>query len=119
MDRPFTRSEDGSGLSFQHQVSDGITTLAVLGHIDITTAGELADRIESITAEPANSLVRVDLSRVSFVDSAAVSVLLRGRRLAEQQHRGYQVVGATGTIREVLDLTGVWDLLSGSRTDDF
>jgi anti-anti-sigma factor len=53
----------------------------------------------------------VDLSKVDFLDSSGVSLLLRGRRQADEHGVAYQVIGAQGIARQVLEMTGVWDHL--------
>lgn len=99
-------------LSLSEHTDTGVTTLTARGEIDLTTAGQVAGRIGALTQIGANRLV-VDLSGVTFLDSAGISVLLRGRRLADAHQVGYRITGAAGLVREVLDLTGVWTHLSG------
>ena len=52
-------------------------------------------------------------SQFGFLDSSGISVLVKGRRLADGRGVPYRVTGASGTIRQVLDITGVWGHLSG------
>jgi len=54
----------------------------------------------------------VDLAEVAFLDSSGIASLLKGRRIADGLGKAYWVTGATGIVREVLDLTGVWAHLS-------
>jgi anti-anti-sigma factor len=82
------------------------------GEIDLasvdTLAAELAAAIDSDA-----SCIQVDLSAVTFVDSVGIHALLKGRRLAEESAKAYAVNGADGVVREVLELTGVWNHLTG------
>ncbi|MER7008586.1 STAS domain-containing protein [Dactylosporangium sp. NPDC000555] len=89
-------------------------TITVRGEIDLATAGQLRDAIVAAVtdAEPDVSLV-VDLAELRFIDSAGISALLRGRRRALAAGRTFRVDGAAGLVLEVLQLTGVWPLLSG------
>jgi anti-sigma B factor antagonist len=89
-------------------------TVAVRGEIDLATAGQLRDAIVTAVAdaEPDMSVV-VDLAGLRFIDSAGISVLLRGRRSALAAGREFRVAGAEGLVLEVLQLTGIWPLLSG------
>jgi anti-sigma B factor antagonist len=94
-------------------------TVAVSGEIDLATVGDLergvTTALDELTDVPAAGpcSVRVDLSEVSFIDSAGISALLKGRRAADDHHRSYRVVGATGFVLQVLEMTGVWAHLSG------
>ena len=62
------------------------------------------------------SLVRIDLSEVTFLDSSGIALLLKGRRDAEERGLRYQVFGARGAALQVLELTGVWAHLAGDGT---
>jgi anti-anti-sigma factor len=73
----------------------------------------LETSIMSAFADQDIDTVLVDLSAVTFLDSSGISVLLKGRRVADERAVNYRVVGADGIVRKVLDLTGVWPLLSG------
>ncbi|MEV8517367.1 STAS domain-containing protein [Dactylosporangium sp. NPDC051484] len=105
----------GSGvLTVARHDGSGAVTITVQGEIDLATAGQLRDAIiAAVTdAEPDISLV-VDLAELRFIDSAGISALLRGRRSALAAGRTFRVDGAAGLVLEVLQLTGVWSLLSG------
>lgn len=92
---------------------DGATvTVVVGGEIDISTVDQLAAEIDAAARHGAGSMI-VDLSDVTFIDSAGISALLKGRRDADGHGQIYQVTGATGMVRQILDLTGVWQHLSG------
>lgn len=95
---------------------DGSTevTIALRGEIDLANAGQLRDAIATAVAgaEPDASLV-VDLAGLRFIDSAGISVLVAGRRSTLAAGREFRVAGAAGLVLEVLQLTGVWPLLSG------
>ena len=78
-----------------------------MGDIDLVTAAGLeAMIIEALAEPPAGGLV-VDLSRVEFMDSSGLRILVRGRRLAGERGVRFSVTGATGIVRQVLDLTGL------------
>lgn len=87
-------------------------TVAVGGDVDLVTA-ELLEREIAGAVSGDGAVIVVDLTDVTFIDSAGISVLLKGRRLADDRAKNYRVVGAAGIVRQVLDLTGVWAHLSG------
>ncbi|SIQ93500.1 anti-anti-sigma factor [Micromonospora avicenniae] len=89
---------------------DGVTVSA-RGEIDLSTAADLQHEIEVAIASTA-SAVTVDLTEVTFLDSAGINALLRGRRLADDHRKPYHVTNAQGMVRQLLRLTGVWDHLS-------
>jgi anti-anti-sigma factor len=101
------------GVSISTQRRDRTVTVGVTGEIDLATRATLEAGIMGGLADPDVGTVVVDLTEVTFLDSSGVSVLLQGRRAADKRGCEYRVVGAEGVVRLVLDLTGVWPLLSG------
>jgi anti-sigma B factor antagonist len=61
-------------LSTQAEQRDGIEVLLVSGEVDLFTAEQLGQALES-AVQPAAPLI-VDLSRVGFLDSAGVRALM-------------------------------------------
>lgn len=91
----------------------GVMTLAVAGEIDLATGPAVADAIMDALATDGIRTVTVDLSEVTFLDSSAIALLLKGRREADSRGVGYRVTGVTGIPREILQIAGVWQHLSG------
>jgi anti-sigma B factor antagonist len=91
--------------------TDPATGTAVLvGELSFATVGELGAALrERLTADP--QLV-LDVSRVSFCDSAGLSGLLGARRRAELAGGGVTLIGTGAALGRVLRLTGVEPLFS-------
>ena len=88
-------------------------TVSPTGDIDLATAGQVENMIVEALRSQGGAGVVVDLSRVEFLDSAGVRTLLRGRKLANELGALFSVTGANGIVKQVLEMTGVWDYLSG------
>jgi anti-sigma B factor antagonist len=88
-------------------------TVTAAGDVDLATVPPIDAAIEAAVRTVDVEAVLVDLSGVTFLDSSGISVLLRGRRLADERHLDYRIAGAQGPVRTVLELTGVWPHLSG------
>jgi anti-sigma B factor antagonist len=93
-----------------------VTTVAPIGDIDLATAPPLEQALADAAEGEAVGRIEVDLSGVEFLDSSGIASLLRGYRLAEAAGLGYRIFGASGMVRQILELTGVWDHLHGSDT---
>jgi anti-sigma B factor antagonist len=94
---------------------EGEATLVVHGDIDIAAKGPVGSAIEAAVGTAGATDVVIDLSDVPFLDSSGINVLVQGRRLADEHQVTYRVVGSTGIVRKVLELTGVWDHLTGEN----
>jgi anti-anti-sigma factor len=82
-------------------------TLVVTGDIDEVTGPRLRESLKTLV-EPGAPAVTVDLSEVTFLPSAAVSVLVTVMRAAEQAGTGFDLVATAGTIsHRVLTICGV------------
>lgn len=89
-------------------------TVVVSGEVDFASGPTVDEAIhKAITAEGVDTVL-VDLSSVRFLDSSGISLLLKGRRMADAQAVSYQVTGAHSKVLRVLKLSGVWEHLSGS-----
>jgi anti-sigma B factor antagonist len=98
-------------MSLSSQLDGDTVTVAVHGEIDLSTAEQLEQEMENQAAGEVRATV-VDLSGVTFIDSAGINALLKGRRAADEKGRAFRVTGPQGLVRELLDMTGVWDHLS-------
>ena len=101
----------GLSVSVRHD-NAGVARVQPSGDIDLATVGELDQHIAATIAAETTASVVVDLSEVSFIDSTGIASLLRGRRLADDPPKPYHITGASGLVRQVLELTGVWAHLS-------
>ena len=108
-------------------LSRGLALVSVSGELDLHTTPELQDGIEKAGATGADTVV-VDLSRISFIDSSALGVLVqetrrlegRGDRLAlvtndPRTLRIFEVSGLNRVLRTYATLQdALADLLHGS-----
>ncbi len=95
------------------QVAGGVVRLVLAGELDIATSDQLDSAMADTVAVPRVATVIVDLAAVSFCDSSGISALVRGRATAAGHGITYQVVNATGAVRRILEITGVWGVLCG------
>jgi anti-sigma B factor antagonist len=94
----------------RHRDGDTIT-LAVAGDVDLAARDVLATAVGAALDENP-SVIAVDLAEVTFLDSSGIGALIRGRNLADERHIVFYTVGANGLVRQVLEMTGVWEHLT-------
>jgi anti-sigma B factor antagonist len=84
--------------------------LTAAGEIDSTSAPVLKDRLEALLDAGATE-VTIDLTGVTFLDSAGLCVLAAAYRRATAENRHLRVLAATRAVMRPLQITGLWDLL--------
>lgn len=97
------------GLEFavsSRRLPNGTWVVAATGEVDLLTAPELERAVTGPVTEGATQLV-VDLSEATFVDSAALQVLLRAARQLDSRARALTVVAPDPNVRKVFEITGL------------
>jgi len=87
----------------------GRLVVALAGECDLAGRDELAAVL--LAAVDRTSVVFVDLAGLTFIDSSGVHGLVTAYHAARQTGGRLYVINAGGTVAEVLDLTGIGDLL--------
>jgi anti-anti-sigma factor len=83
-----------------------ICLVRVHGEIDLSNAHEVSSEIGDAMGQEARRLV-VDLSDITYLDSAGVALLLRlAERLRSRRRQLHLVVPRGSPVRRVLDFTG-------------
>jgi anti-anti-sigma factor len=98
-------------LSLSRSDDAGTRVISAAGDLDLATADAFEQEIAAAVGSDARHVV-ADLSGLAFVDSAGISALVKARRVAEEYGRTFRVDKASGLVREVLEMTGVWSHLS-------
>lgn len=95
----------GGALGIEVRDERGVVIAAVAGDIDISTVGQLRERLYELAGNGGTLIV--DLNRVTFIDSAGLGALVgTAQRVAEHGGSLYAVC-AQPQPRRLLWLTGV------------
>lgn len=106
---PFCETPVPSDFTFEVTDSEDVHVVALYGQLDLANA----ERVRESLVAVAGSTVVVDLSGLRFLDSSGIAALLRARQEIVDAGHGFEMRGATGIVRRVLDVTGLAFLLSG------
>jgi anti-sigma B factor antagonist len=87
-----------------------LTTLTVIGELDLLASPALERELERAYASDGD-LILLDLTRVEFMDSTGLHLLVKARRRAEQDGRTLALTKGGEQVQRLLDLTGVADLV--------
>lgn len=98
--------------------ADGVAGVAVRGEVELATAPTLTAALEEGIRRSSGAFV-VDLVAVDFLDSSGVACLVRARALLGRDDRALALVCQPGSVRRVLELTGIDELVPvyGSRDE--
>ena len=86
--------------------SGDCAVLQVTGEVDVYTAPILRERIRDLAAKGAVHII-ADLSRVDFLDSAGLGVLVGGRKRLREHDGSLTPVISTTRILRILEVTGL------------
>lgn len=78
--------------------------LDACGEIHVSTAPRFSDRLNAAIAEGKTALV-LDLTRVEFIDSTGLSVLLNGLRRITRRHGAMALVCTNPTVLRLFEIT--------------
>jgi anti-sigma B factor antagonist len=96
------------------QQESGAWRVVARGELDVATADRLAQTLEPVI-EGGATLVVLDLSDVTFLDSSGLRTIVRGATALED-HGGRLVVdGASPAVSRVLEVTGLLERLRGDN----
>jgi anti-sigma B factor antagonist len=102
-------------LSITRDQDDRGVVLALSGELDVISAPDLAEQLDALAAE-ACPRVLLELSGLTFVDSAGVSVLVKAKHEAEANGRRLILRSPTEQVRQVFSVVGLADWLAYEDT---
>jgi anti-sigma B factor antagonist len=92
--------------------SSGVICLTVAGEIDIGTVNHLRDRVMQVVREPGVTTLLLDFGPLRFLDSSGIAALITAHRAAQEQGVSFAITNCQGTVRHVLEVTGVYEVLA-------
>jgi anti-sigma B factor antagonist len=98
-------------LSFQVAWQERAARLSVTGDVDLLSAPSLVATIDEVLRERPETLV-LDLTGVSFLDSAGISALARAYHAATAIGAQLSLTGARQMVRHVLEISGIDQVIS-------
>jgi anti-anti-sigma factor len=82
------------------------TVVALEGEFDLASVPEAEERIAAAERDHPRELV-IDVSRVTFMDSSGLRVLLAAHQRAQEQGRGFALVRGSDAVDRLLKVTGL------------
>ena len=96
------------------QVSEATPVIIVLpAEIDVTNCDQVLAELAAAVLTPGVSLVIADMTSTVFCDTSGVRTLLEAHNQAATDDIGFRIaIPPEGSVRRVLELTGIIRLLS-------
>jgi anti-sigma B factor antagonist len=91
--------------------------VTAVGEVDSTSAPVLREHLDALLDGEVREFT-VDLSQVTFLDSAGLCVLAAAHRRAVRQDVSMRVLAASRAVIRPLQITGLWELLHAERVHD-
>jgi anti-anti-sigma factor len=95
--------------------ADGVLLVCLAGDFDMSVGEALADALVGAAHSPGADQVLVDLRRTVFFDSHGIAGLIAGYEAARAAGRRFTVTHAQGMVKQVLDITGLTEVLGGEQ----
>jgi anti-anti-sigma factor len=89
----------------------GAPGVRVRGEVDLATAPALTTALDAAIRDSLGAFV-IDLGDVTFLDSSAVSALLRARAALGREDRDLVIVCPPGAPRRIFEIAGITDLFA-------
>ena len=96
--------------------NENTTTIAIEGSIDSKTAGDIQSKIMEKVSE--TDKVILDLTKVDFVSSAGLRLLLMIYRQIKSKNGKIVLVGVSDEIKDVMAMTGFINFFEFSQTTE-
>lgn len=87
-------------------VRPGVVVVTASGEFDLSNCDQLRDHLVAAMAEPPRLLV-LEVSGVTFIDSAALNTLLIADRNADQVRTTFRLAAPSPTVAKLLYLTSL------------
>ena len=97
-------------ISYEPVDDDGVVDAALDGELDVDRADAVRDDLAAAAADPACRFLRVDVSRVGFIDSYALGALVSARNTATAHGVVLTLVDPSPPVRKAIAVTGLADV---------
>lgn len=90
---------------------DGVMTVELTGEIDHHTASSVRNKVDSALARKRPSGLVLDFSKVTFMDSSGVGLVLGRYKRTNEMHCSLAVSGLSPRDSRMMKMSGLQDLI--------
>jgi anti-sigma B factor antagonist len=103
-------------VTFEVTAAGSTVRIRALGEIDSSSAGALRAELDAVLDGTPGEVV-LDLTGVTFLDSAGLSTLAAAHRRAGGDGVRLRVLASGRAVMRPLQITGLWELLGAEQVD--
>ena len=89
-------------MSFIEKKEDDILIINVNGDVDLENSDSLREQVSA--ALESNSVVSVNMSEVSYIDSSGIAALIESRQKAEEANKSFKIQKPSEAVISVLKM---------------
>jgi anti-sigma B factor antagonist len=93
-------------LTLEHRTQGDVTVLDVGGEVDVYTAPKLREKLVELVSDGHYNIV-VDMTKVEFLDSTGLGVLVGGLKRVRSHNGGLELVCNQERILKIFRITGL------------
>jgi anti-sigma B factor antagonist len=93
-------------LTLEHRTEGDVTVLDVGGEVDVYTAPKLREKLVELVSDGHYNIV-VDMTKVEFLDSTGLGVLVGGLKRVRSHNGGLELVCNQERILKIFRITGL------------
>ncbi len=104
---------DTPGINVTHS-TDGVLA-CLYGRVDIDSSPALRQRLLAILQDSQPTVVRIDLSAVTHIDSSGIATLIEALRIARSHKTELRLQGLQDRLLRLFQSSGILSLFNGSE----
>lgn len=87
------------------------------GDFDLVTAAEFREKIDQSLEETMSQNLLLDLSKITFIDSSGLGVILGRYRKVKKNHGEMVIYGIKPAVEKILKVSGISSLMPLCKTE--
>ena len=98
-------------MDIKSKVLDGVLYIMMIGELDEYTANYTRDCLDSCFLENSFSSVVFEMSRLDFMDSTGIGVLIGRYKKLKNKNKSIYISNPSNTIEKIFKMSGIYQIM--------
>jgi len=98
-------------MQIDYKKENGVLKVILNGEIDHHNCKNIRESLDLLISETAPEKLVLDFSKVEFMDSSGIAIILGRYKRMRENAKGMEISGARGTIRRMLEISAIDKLI--------